>query len=50
MPWWRQQPELWMEALFGVVMVFIGLYVEDRIDQWRQRKHDATHSDQRDVF
>ena len=49
MPWWRQQPELWMEVLFGVLMVFIGLYIEDRIDQWRQRKHDETHPDERHV-
>lgn len=28
----------WQEILFGISMLFLGLFLEDKIDQWRGRK------------
>ncbi len=35
MHWWQQQFQAWQEISFGLLMLFLGLYIEDRIDQWR---------------
>lgn len=39
----------WQEVTFGVLMLVIGLFAEDWIDQWRGRKHDASRPDERDI-
>ena len=38
MNWLYQQPVMWQELLMLIAGVVIGLYCEDWIDQWRERK------------
>lgn len=42
MHWWQQQFQAWQEISFGVVMLVVGLYIEDRIDQWRFKRLSRT--------
>ena len=37
MNWWAQFA-WWQEIIFGVVMLCVGLFLEDRIDIWRERR------------
>ena len=38
MSWWHDQLQAWQEIVFGVVLMLFGLLIEDRIDQWRDRR------------
>jgi hypothetical protein len=38
MSWLYQQPVMWQELIMLFGGIVIGLYFEDWIDQWRQRK------------
>lgn len=28
----------WQEVVFGIVLLIVGLFLEDWIDQWRERR------------
>ena len=38
MSWLTQQFTVWQEILFGLIMLALGLFLEDWIDRWRGRK------------
>lgn len=38
MNWLFQQPPAWLEIVIGVVLLVVGLFAEDWIDQWRGRQ------------
>ena len=38
MEWWTGQMSRWQEMLFGVAMLLLGLFLEDWIDRYRDRK------------
>ena len=38
MAWWFDQMNRWQEVVFGGIMLLIGLFLEDWIDRYRDRK------------
>ena len=38
MTWLREQMSAWQEIVFGLLMLVVGLFLEDWIDQWRERR------------
>lgn len=42
--WLNEQMPVWAEILFGFLMLFLGLYLEDKIDTYRaKRSHKKRH-------
>ena len=37
---WHEGLTAWQEILFGLGLLVLGLYLEDRIDRWRARKRE----------
>ena len=35
---WSEQMNRWQEILFGLLMLLLGLFLEDYIDRYRDRK------------
>lgn len=43
MSWLTDQMPIWAEILFGFLMLFLGLYLEDKIDTYRAKKGKKRH-------
>ena len=39
--WLFEQPNTWQEIVIGVILAVAVLYLEDLIDQWRNRKEQS---------